>query len=215
MKTHFSHLPVTGMALLTAWVHLIFLFSACTGPAEKKQPASDTADASSVEFIDAATVDLKTTTGKTIRLSESHPRGKSLTTLRIEAIDFATDSKIILEDIHPITGIKNADLEGNGFDEVYIFTTAAGSGSYGQAYCIISLNDTALTDVSIPEPEPNDETFKGYNGHDIYLIRDNQIVRTFPVYNEGDSNASPTGGTQTIRYEIENENGAWSLREAE
>ena len=204
MRLHFTAALVTAIIL-----------TGCDPQTKQEHQSAQAVPAGDVAIIDSNTVELKTSTGKTILLTETHPNGRSLVTLKAEAVGFGSSATLTLEDIDPITGIKKTDLDGNGFEEIYIFTTAAGSGSYGMVHAILSLGDTALTTVSLPAPEPNDELFRGYMGHDIFMIQEKVITRTFPVFKEGDSNASPTGGSRIIEYELENENGAWSIRVAE
>jgi len=42
--------------------------------------------------------------------------------------------------------------------------------------------------------------FNGFAGHGYFGIENSQLVFTFPVYKDGDSNASPTGGMSTITF---------------
>ena len=71
----------------------------------------------------------KTKTGKTIIISETHPVGQSLSTIEISTTGFEHDYREVYEDRDPISDVFVADLDGNGFDEIYIITTSAGSGS--------------------------------------------------------------------------------------
>jgi hypothetical protein len=73
----------------------------------------------------------KTKTGKTIIISETHPVGRSLSTIEISTKGFEHNYADTFEDKDPISDVFVADLDGNGFDEIYIITTSAGSGSYG------------------------------------------------------------------------------------
>lgn len=190
---------------------LASLLTACNQQPSEESHSIIPEPPADVSIIDSNTVVFKTAGGKTIRLSETHPNGQSLTTLKVKGVDFTSGAALTLEDIDPITGIKKTDVDGNGFDEIFIFTTSAGSGSYGNVHLIVSVGDSTLTRVSLPEPEKDDETFNGYMGHDIFMIKDGLLNRTFPVFNEGDSNTSPTGGTRTIPYALVNENGTWQL----
>jgi hypothetical protein len=189
--------------------------SSCGPGQEEKSPTAEVKPDTEVSILDANTVDIKTSSGKTIRLTESHPNGQSLTTLKAEMAGSEKKVSLMLEDIDPITGIKNVDLDKNGFDEICIFTTSAGSGSYGMVHAIVSLGDTSLISLSLPVPEPDDAFFSGYMGHDTFVIKDDLIIRSFPVFKEGDPATSPSGGRRMISYELENENGVWSIRAAE
>jgi len=39
-------------------------------------------------------------------------------------------------------------------------------------------------------------------GHDQFAVVETTLMRRFPVYRPGDSNAKPTGGTRQISYEL-------------
>jgi hypothetical protein len=43
---------------------------------------------------------------------------------------------------------------------------------------------------------------RGYMGHDEFAIVENSLVRRFPVYRDGDTNAAPSGGTRQIQYKL-------------
>jgi hypothetical protein len=77
----------------------------------------------------------------------------------------------VFEDRDPISDVFTADLDGNGFDEIYIVTTAAGSGSYGTILGFASNKDKSLSMIHFPEVREGDETFEGYMGHDTSRSR--------------------------------------------
>jgi hypothetical protein len=60
----------------------------------------------------------KTRTGKTIIISETHPVGRSLSTIEIRTKGFEYDDAQTYEDRDPISNVFVADLDGNGFDEI-------------------------------------------------------------------------------------------------
>jgi hypothetical protein len=49
-------------------------------------------------------------------------------------------------------------------------------------------------------------------GHDQYAVVETRLVRRFPVYRPGDSNASPTGGTRQVSYKLVPGEAMWQLR---
>jgi hypothetical protein len=50
----------------------------------------------------------------------------------------------------------------------------------------------------VQPPELAERT--GYRGRDSYRLDGSQILRTFPVYRDGDADDAPGGGTRTLRY---------------
>ena len=168
---------------------------------------SDTKDSSS----DTPT-EYKTKTGKTIIISETHPAGQSLSTIEISTKDFEHNYPEIYQDRNPISDVFVADLDGNGFDEIYIITISSGSGSYGTVLGFASNKDKSLSMINFPEIQKGDENFKGYMGHDTFKIEDQKLLRTFPIYNEGDTNQNPTGGTRKLVYGLYPGEAMWQLK---
>lgn len=154
----------------------------------------------------------KTKTGKTITILESHPVGRSLSTIEIGTRDFEHNYVEIYEDIDPISNVILADLDGNGFDEIYIITSSAGSGSYKTVLGFASNQDKSLSMIHFPGIQEGDEQFEGYMGHDTFKLEDQKLVRTFPIYNEGDPNQNPTGGTQKLYYGLYPGEAMWQLK---
>lgn len=154
----------------------------------------------------------KTKTGKTIIISETHPVGQSLSTIEVSTKDFEHNYPEIYQDRNPISDAFVADLDGNGFDEIYIITISAGSGSHGTVLGFASNKDKSLSMINFPEIQARDENFKGYMGHDIFKIEDQKLVRIFPIYNQGDTNQNPTGGTRKLVYGLYPGEAMWQLR---
>lgn len=108
---------------------------------------------------------------------------------------------------HDITGytVVNAeigDLNIDSYPEVFVYLTSDGSGSYGKLIGYSVNNGKSVSQVYLPEISENSEVNKGYMGHDEMAIVENTFCQRFPVYKEGDSNASPTGGTRQIQYKL-------------
>jgi hypothetical protein len=156
--------------------------------------------------------EFQTKTGKTIIVSETHPVGRSLSTIAINTKNFEHDFKEVYEDQDPISDIFLADLDANGFDELYIITTSTGSGSYGKIIGFASNKDKSLSMIHFPAIENGDKNFKGYMGHDMFKLEDQKLVRLFPVYNDGDANLNPTGGTWKLTYDLLPGEAMWQLK---
>ena len=167
----------------------------------------DTNDSSSV-----APKEYKTKTGKTIIISETHPVGQSLSTIKISTKDFEHNYPEIYQDRNPISEVFVADLDGNGFDEIYIITISTGSGSHGTVLGFASNKDKSLSMINFPEIIERDENFKGYMGHDTFKIEDQKLVRIFPIYNKGDTNQNSTGGIRKLVYGLYQGEAMWQLK---
>ena len=156
--------------------------------------------------------EFKTKTGKTIMISETHPVGQSLSTIKISTKDFEYNYSEMYKDRDPITDIFLSDLDGNGFDEIYIIITSAGSGSYGTVLGFASNKDKSLSMINFPEVQEGDIHFKGYMGHDTFKIEERKLVRIFPIYNQGDTNQNPTGGKRKLIYGLYPGEAMWQLK---
>ena len=154
----------------------------------------------------------KTKTGKTIIITETHPAGQSLSTIKISTKGFEHEYLEIYEDRDPISDVLLADLDSNGFDEIYIITTSAGTGSYGTVLGLASNKDRSLSLINFPEIEEKEGNFEGYMGHDTIRIENQKLVRTFPIYNKGDTNQKPTGGTRKLIYGLYPGEAMWQLK---
>jgi heat shock protein HslJ len=113
----------------------------------------------------------RTRTGKTIVVSQTHPAGRSLATIEVRTEGFEHNYGEVFEDRDPISDVFVADLDGNGFDEIYIVTTAAGSGSYGTILGFASNKDKSLSMIHFPEVREGMRHFEGYMGHDTSRSR--------------------------------------------
>jgi len=153
-----------------------------------------------------------TKTGKKIIIKQTHPAGRSLATIEVRTEGFEHNFREVFEDRNPISEVLAADLDDNGFDEIYIATTAAGSGGYGTILGFASNRDKSLSMVHFPERQEGEAHFAGYMGHDSFTIEDRKLVRMFPIYNKGDTNEKPTGGWRKLTYVLVKGEAMWQLR---
>jgi len=154
----------------------------------------------------------KTKTGKTIIVNQTHPVGQSLSNIEITTEDFDHNYPEIYENEDPISEIYTADIDNNGFDEIYIITTSAGSGNYCKVMGFASNKDKSISRINFPEIQKDEEVFQGYLGHDRFSITNNKLVRKFPIYQQGDSNNNPTGGNRKLIYGLYPGEAMWQLK---
>ena len=154
----------------------------------------------------------KTKTGKTITVRETHPIGQSLSNIEINTIDFEHNYSETFKDADPLSDIFVADLDNNGFDEIYIITMSVGSGNYGTVLGFASNKDKSLSMINYPGIQEGNEIFAGYMGHDLFSIDDNKLIRVFPIYQKNDSNNNPTGGERKVIYGLYPGEAMWQLK---
>lgn len=170
--------------------------------------------ASSTPIVVATQIEDKsvhtTKSGKKIKLVETNPTGESLSTITITTEGFATNTPIVLE-TNKMTNSLYTDLNNDSQEELIITTTAAGSGSFGEAFIFTTASQTSLLPVTIPEISEEDTQkgaiFEGYMGHDSFSIVGNRLIREFPTYKKEDTNNEPTGPTKRIIYTLSENKG--------
>jgi hypothetical protein len=110
-----------------------------------------------------------------------------------------------------IGNVEVADLDANGYPEIYIYVTSAGSGSYGSLIAYASNRNLSISDIYLPPLEDDPAAVKGYMGHDEFAVVENSLVRRFPIYLDGDMNAAPSGGTRQVQYHLVAGEAGWRL----
>ena len=105
-----------------------------------------------------------------------------------------------------------ADLNGDGRPEVFAYVSSAGSGSYGSVVAYAIADNLQLIPISLQALGSDAVISAGYMGHDEFSIVGNSLVRRFPLYQSGDVNAAPTGGTRKLVYKLLDTGSGWALR---
>ena len=169
-----------------------------------------TTTAPAIETLDPNT--LKTSTGKKITVQNTHPVGESVSTITITTNGFIDNTPVILKK-NKLTNFFLADLNKDGFDELILTTLSAGSGSYGDVLIFTTAGDQALARITTPEVKEEDTKkgglFEGYLGHDSFNLLDGALIREFPVYGKGDTNASSSLPTKKLIYSLVEEDGTY------
>ena len=109
-----------------------------------------------------------------------------------------------------VIGAEVADLNSDTLPEVYVYVQGAGSGSYGQLVAYSASRGQHLLPIYLQEL--SGAPAKGYMGHDAFQVVEGCLVRRFPIYKPGDSNAKATGGLRQICYKLMNGEASWILR---
>lgn len=104
-----------------------------------------------------------------------------------------------------------ADLDGNGWPEVYVYVSSAGSGSYGSLVAYAVNAGKSITPIYLPPLDASSPEHSGYQGHDEFRVVENRLVRRYPIYRADDVNAQPGGGTRQIQYRLEPGEAGWVL----
>jgi len=121
-------------------------------------------------------------------------------------------SPIKQEIMGTVTGAEIADLNADGWPEIYVYVTSAGSGSYGSVVGYAVNRGKSVTPIYFPELADDPVTAKGYLGHDQFTIIESTLARRFPLYRDGDSNGAPSGGQRQLAYRLMAGEAGWVLQ---
>jgi hypothetical protein len=138
--------------------------------------------------------------------------GSSLNILTFSAIGLAIDNEAQEVELDGSAYLAElADLDSDGWPEVYVYISSAGSGSYGSLVAYAVNNGNSVTPIYLPPIKANVQASAGYQGHDEFRVVENRLVRRYPVYGERDTNASPSGGMRQIQYRLLAGEDGWKL----
>ena len=104
-----------------------------------------------------------------------------------------------------------ADLDGNGWPEVYVYVSSAGSGSYGSLVAYAVNNGKSATPIYLPPLDVDAREHAGYQGHDVFHVAESRLIRRYPIYLDGDTNAQASGGTRQVEYRLVAGEAGWVL----
>jgi hypothetical protein len=110
-----------------------------------------------------------------------------------------------------VSGADVADIDVNGFPEIYVWVTSAGSGSYGSLVAYAVNKGKSISEIYLPPIADDPKHSKGYMGHDEFAVVEGTFVQRFPIYREGDTNAAPTGKTRQLQYKLRAGEAGWKL----
>ena len=105
-----------------------------------------------------------------------------------------------------------ADLNADGYPELYLFLQSAGSGSHGSVLALMLDARQQWQQLPALQPLATEAEGQGYMGHDRFEIAGQRLLRRFPLYRPEDSNASPTGGWRELRYRLALGSNGWQLQ---
>ena len=109
-----------------------------------------------------------------------------------------------------VVGAEVEDLNSDGQPELFVYGQSAGSGSYGTVWAWSVSRRGGLLPIRLGAMNSRDSS--GYRGHDRFAVVETSLVRRFPIYLPGDTNARPTGGTRQVTYKLMPEGSSLELQ---
>jgi len=148
-----------------------------------------------------------------IRFRVTSANDGSINTLKIVPDGLENDNAPIVRAIEgTVTGAEVADLNGDNSPEIYVYVTSPGSGSYGTLVAYSANRRKSLSEIYLPPVTQDNTASKGYMGHDEFAVVENVLARRFPVYQNADTNAKPTGGIRQFQYKLVAGEAGWVLK---
>ncbi len=134
-----------------------------------------------------------------LRVQTANTPGKNSIIITAKGLE-SGDERITASSENQVSRALLEDLDGDHAPELFVVLTNSGSGSYGELLAWSTHGREGLQPIRIEKPAKKD--LAGYMGHDEFEARSGLLIRRFPVYRQGDSNAGPTGGWREIRYKL-------------
>jgi hypothetical protein len=109
------------------------------------------------------------------------------------------DSIIEMDVKGQVRNMMIADLDGNGKPELYFYMLSAGTGQFGKIYAYDLTGKVARISTNAIDTMER----AGYRGQDSFYIKGKSLVRTFPMYREGDPDVlTGKNAINTIEYNL-------------
>ncbi|MBO9729914.1 MAG: hypothetical protein J7623_14850 [Chitinophaga sp.] len=122
--------------------------------------------------------------------------------------DTTVADSIVEKDVKgELRNVLIADLNGNGRPEVYCTMLSEGTGRYGKLYGFELQHPVIRIDVSAVDTMEQ----AAYRGQDSFYIKGKNLVRTYPAYREGASDALTANTQGIILYGLKQEHDTLKL----
>ncbi len=137
----------------------------------------------------------------------------SINKLRINPHGLSQQTAPITSEIEgSVSGAEIDDLDANGFPEIYIYVTSAGSGSYGSLVGYAVNRGKSVSPIYLSPVSDSPALSQGYMGHDEFAVVEGTLIQRFPIYRDLDTNARPTGKIRQLQYKLKAGEAGWVLR---
>lgn len=174
--------------LLITTLMICLIFVSCNEKKPETLIKKDSAESMTIKTDTAETIkkELKTATGKVFTIIETKP-AYSLSNYMITGEGFENSNDTLkFVNKNPMTATLLSDLNGDGFEELYIITKATGDERFLDILAFTSRKDNTFNEIFV-EPIISEDVregnmFDGYMGHDSIYIDGINLIREFPVY---------------------------------
>ena len=166
-----------------------------------------------IPIDEPTTKELKTESGMTWVIHQT-PLSDSLINISIDTHGFSSDNQSLdFGETDPVVATLQADLDKDGFEELYLFTRSAGPGAYGSVLGLYSDEDKSVSIISFEGDTPYNskegEPYEGYLGEDEFAIIDGVLTNTVSV---SATNGKEAEVKRMIHYQLIKAEGSVQLK---
>lgn len=104
-----------------------------------------------------------------------------------------------------VIGTEVADLDSNGFPEVYVYLRGEDDEATLHAFAVNA--GKSMTPIHLQQPAVDAKEMTGYEGSDAFAVVESNLVQRFPVMKNG----KETGRTRQFQYKLKPGEASWQL----
>jgi hypothetical protein len=186
----------------------VLSFDGTTYPPAPGEATAKREEGDSILFAEPSTAFEKSLTLQGITFNINSPNTATANTLSVTPSGLSGDNSPQKTDISAVvTGAEVADLNADGFPEIYIYTQDDSNRAGLIAWS--SNKNKSLSQISLPELG---EHAKGYRGGDEFAVMEGILARRFPIYPENSTQTEPTGKIRQLQYKLHPGEAGWLLK---
>ena len=203
-------------------IAMVLMATACKEKAPEAAVAQDTSEPESTPIeevtVQAAAPASAAAFNKEFDLHGVHfvvqaTNNGSMNTLTITPSGLSEVNDVITREIDgTVSNAEVADINADMSPEIYVWVNSAGSGSYATPIGYSANKNKSLSEIYFPPISEDKVNSKGYMGHDEFAVVEGIVAQRFPIYNEGDANAQPTGKTRQLQYKLAQGEAGWMMK---
>ena len=119
---------------------------------------------------------------KNIEFKITSQNYSSRNSVEIIPVGFKKNLEVIKTSVEGVvTGAEAADLNNDGYPEVYVYINSADKSAYGSILAFASNKNLSLSPIYLPALSEIGKDAVSYNGHDEFSVVENRLMRRFPV----------------------------------
>lgn len=148
-------------------------------------------------------IDTTVTTGSAgyrVRCSNSNPDKNDV---NLKLIGFEKEAKgtsILLSG--QIAYVMIDDLNNDNYPDLLLVSYSGPHFQYGITYVLASKENKSLLFFGSKDIMMDGKLSPGYRGHDQFSLFNGTLIQKFPLYNTGDTDENPTGGSRVVQYQM-------------